>query len=88
MRIRNLSKRWARLGPHKRRLLLEAAAVLAVATAAVRWLPFRHAVQLGSRRHGRVKDALLVADVSWAVKTAARHLPWKAVCIQQGIALQ
>lgn len=84
----SLLQRWARLGRPRQLLLVEAAATLAIATAAVRWLPFKQAVRIGSRRHGPSKHALVISDVSWAVKTAARKLPWKAVCIQQGIALQ
>ena len=43
----SLLKRWARLGRSRQLLLVEAAAALAVATAAVRWLPFKHAVRIG-----------------------------------------
>jgi hypothetical protein len=76
-----------RLGRERRGLLIEAASALALACAAVAFLPFRRAIRLGSvapepRRSGGVSDC------AWAVEAAARRLPLRAVCIQKGLALQ
>jgi hypothetical protein len=30
----------------------------------------------------------ITEDVRWAVETAARNVPWRAMCIQEGLALQ
>lgn len=79
--------RFHRFGRERRGLLIEAASALALACAAVAFLPFRRAIRLGSvapepRRSGSVSDC------AWAVEAAARRLPLRAVCIQKGLALQ
>ncbi len=82
--------RWTRLSPSRRLLLLEAVAGLVVASTAVRLLAFKRAVRIGSIPilGDAISDTSLVEDVRWAVEAAARRVPWRAVCIQQGIALQ
>ena len=70
-------------------LLAEAVAALAAASAAIRWLPFKRAVRLGSRRlagAGRGSDDL--AELRWSIEAAARAAPWRAMCFQKGLALQ
>ena len=79
--------RFHRFGRERRGLLIEAASALALACAAVAFLPFRRAIRLGSvapepRRSGSVSDC------AWAVEAAARRLPLRAVCIQKGLALR
>jgi hypothetical protein len=79
--------RLRRLDGRRKRLLLRAAAWLGIASAAVALMPFRHAIVLGSvplraRRPGAVDDLV------WAVETVARRLPWRAVCIEKGLAAQ
>ena len=72
-----------------RLLVVEAVAALAFASAALATLPFRRAIRIGSlplssaaeRRVSPVRAAA-------AVRRAARLVPWRAVCIQQGLALQ
>ena len=81
----SIAGRWLRLSRERRLLLAEAIAVLAAASAAVRWLPFRRAVGLGSRRLGRHAPS---HDVLWAIEAAARAAPWRAVCFQKGLAVQ
>ena len=81
--------RWRRLGARRRLLLAEAFAVLAAASTAIRWLPFRRAVRLGSRRiAGAGRSPEEVAELRWSVEAAARAAPWRAVCFQKGLALQ
>lgn len=79
--------RFHRFGRERRGLLIEAASALALACAAVAFLPFRRAIRLGSvaPEPGRSGS---VSDCAWAVEAAARRLPLRAVCIQKGLALQ
>lgn len=86
----SLLGRWRRLSPARRLLLTEAFAALAAASAAVRWLPFKRAVRLGSRRlsGAAVTPATDLAEIRWSVEAAARAAPWRAVCFQKGLALQ
>jgi hypothetical protein len=76
-----------RLSGEQRRLLLRAAGLLTIASAIVALLPFRRALSFGSVGLGR-KSAPGMADFVWAVKAAARRLPWRTKCIEQGLALQ
>jgi hypothetical protein len=64
----------------------EALVALALASAAIRLLPFRRVVRLAAwrRRSARSRETQALA---WAVDAAARRVPWKAVCFQQGLAL-
>lgn len=88
MMTRKMAPRWARHGRHRYLLLLEAAGVLAAAAVAVRFLPFKQAVRLGAVSLRQPANSPNVGEVCWAVRAAARLVPWRAVCIQQGIALQ
>jgi len=80
-------------------LLLEAAVWLALARLAVLTIPFpRIAKRLGTftapgdgLQHGipaiAAPDAVTLAkEISWAVTCAARHVPFKAVCLPQALA--
>jgi hypothetical protein len=85
-----IQARTARHDPRRYRLLLEAMAALAAASAAVRFLPFKRAIRaddLRTRTAGRGVEQL-TAETSWAVRKASSLAPWRTVCIQQGIALQ
>jgi hypothetical protein len=83
--------RFVQLGRRRKFLLVEALAALAASSAAVRFLPFRWAVRMGSRKLSRAapgdRDELL-RDARWSVEAAATSVPWRAVCLQQGLALQ
>ena len=72
-----------------RRLLIvaEAVAALALAALAIRWLPFERAVRSGSLALGK-RRKVNVELLAWGVRAAARRLPWRSVCFQQGLALQ
>ena len=76
-----------RLGRERRGLLMEAASALALACAAVAFLPFRRAIRLGSVESAPGRSGS-VSDCAWAVEAAARRLPLRAFCIQKGLALQ
>ena len=78
--------RLRRLDGRRRQLLLRAAGLLAAASAAVALLPFRRAIRFGcvAVRNGSVS----IEDVVWAVEAAARRVPWRAMCIEKGLAVQ
>lgn len=81
--------RFRRLGRERQSLLIEATLELALASAAVALLPFRRAIVRGSTPLGEAGDrAGTVETLVWAVEAAARRLPWRTVCIEQGIAAQ
>jgi hypothetical protein len=90
MTKRSLVSRWARLGRRRQALLAEAVLALAASSAAIRLRAFKRAIRMGSLplagRRAAVGD--ITDDIRWAVETAARNVPWRALCIQQGLALQ
>lgn len=68
---------------------IEAGAVLAVASVAIRCLPFpRLLAAAGWRgRGGRPDDAAATARrIRWATDRVADVAPWRAVCFQRGLA--
>ena len=71
-------------------VLVEALGALAFASAAIRLLPMRRIVGLASRPLGRrrAEPAQALTRARWAVEALARRVPWRAVCFQQGLALQ
>jgi hypothetical protein len=79
--------RFARLSSDDRRLLLRASLVLTAASAAVALLPFRRAIRFGSVPLGR-RGRLTTDRCVWAVEAVARRLPWRTMCIEQGLAAQ
>ena len=84
MSKRSLVSRWARLGRRRKALLVEAVLALAVASAAIRFRSFKRAIRMGSLPlTGQQALDDMTGDVRWAVETAARNVPWRAMCIQQ-----
>jgi hypothetical protein len=86
-----IMRRWARIGAVRRALLVEATGELAVAAAAVGLLPFKRAVRSGSINllsTAVQPHTALTEDIRWAVQAAAKRVPWRAVCFQQGLAIQ
>jgi transglutaminase superfamily protein len=76
-----------------RRLLAEAVCCLAAARLLVLSLPFRHlSRRLGARGRESAPAAHAEATaralrrVVWALRAAARRLPWRCACLEQGIA--
>ncbi len=91
-------RRFARLPPNRRVLLAEAGAWLLAARAALVLFPFRSvAARLGMPRSPQDPNSLRssplspaqqhkVQEIAWAVARAARHVPFRAVCLPQAIA--
>jgi hypothetical protein len=82
-RIRSLSSA-------DRLLLVEAVAMLAVASFLVALAPFRRVAALAGHPDRIAADsaeqARQIRVVSWAVRAGARRVPWRAKCIEQGFA--
>lgn len=68
----------------------EAMASLALMSAAVAILPFRRAIRLGAgvTAVGSADEAAVIRRIVWGVARVARVVPWRALCLQQGLAVQ
>ena len=75
-----------RLDRQRRAVLFRAAITLTAASAVVALLPFRRAVRFGSVALG--EGQIDIDDCIWAIEAAARRLPWRTLCIEQGLAAQ
>ena len=86
-RLRRIN-RLRRLGATRLSLLFEAAGTLAAVSLALRALPFKRVIRMGSVTLRPRLQSASGNDCVWAVEAAARRMPWRTVCIQQGIAAQ
>jgi len=97
--VRSKFRRLVRLDGHSRALLLEAVLWLALARVAVRIVPFPQIARrlgaftspadglpAGAPPNPLPAEALLAKEIGWAVTRAARHVPFKAVCLPQALA--
>jgi hypothetical protein len=82
-----LIDRWRHLDGVRRTLLIRAGWWLSIASAAVALIPFNRAIRLGCVRVPRARKTS-VDDLVWAVEAASRYLPWRTMCIEQGLAAQ
>lgn len=90
MKILHLARRaWQRPRRETRQVLL-AALLLGYVNLALKLLPFSKAISLGSRRirHRTTPDPRLVTEWADGVKRASRAVPWRSVCIHEGLVLQ
>ena len=84
----------ARLPRADRALLLEAVAIVTVAQVLIRVLRFsRLAPRLGTHmaESPATQDREMLGRarrIRWAIGSAARHLPWKPVCLPQALTAQ
>jgi hypothetical protein len=70
-------------------LLMVALAVLAVTSLALKLVHFKRiAAWLNRRRHRGLpsSDLALADDIGWAVRVAARRVPFRALCLEQALA--
>ncbi|RYY47863.1 MAG: lasso peptide biosynthesis B2 protein [Sphingomonadales bacterium] len=89
MRVARIFRRFGELSWRERGSLGEALFALAIASAAIRLLPFRHVVRL-ARKPARPRagsDAERIVRARWAVEVVAARVPWRTVCFQKGVAL-
>jgi hypothetical protein len=88
----SMRKLW-QLSWRDRTLLVEATVWVAVSSFLVAALPFRQVAAIACRSalraplEGASRQAI-VSGVQWAIATASAHVPWRAVCFQQGLAAQ
>ena len=61
---------------------------LAGASTALTLLPFRRAIRVGCVPLAKERGHAQAEDYVWAVRAAASRVPWRAMCIEQGLALQ
>jgi hypothetical protein len=84
-------QRLARLGWTDRALLVEAMFVLTLASLAIRIVPFRRVVGAAAAFGRSAKeggdDDLLTRKIVWWVNSAAKRVPWRALCFQRGLAV-
>jgi hypothetical protein len=72
-------------------ILVEAIWALAHARLALRLQPFRHVARRLTRPAASTASTapdIAVQRVRWAILAAARRVPWRTVCFDQGIAAQ
>lgn len=97
--IRRPLRRLAQVDGHRRALVVEAVICLLLARVALLFVPFpKLARRLGdfvppgdprvATARTRAPQAALAEEIGWAVTRAARHLPFKAVCLPQAMAAQ
>lgn len=99
MRLRVLTAAWsfARAGPRRQALVIEAIASLASARLMLAAHPFsRTARELGpfspvggatsGGQDFSSREARIVQDVRWAIHCVAPRMPFRAVCLQQAVA--
>jgi len=92
-------RRFGQIGGRRRGLVIEAAVWLLVARVALVVAPFPWlARRLGAfvsptdervtlaGRDASPRDARLAEEIAWATTRAARHVPFKAVCLPQAMA--
>lgn len=84
--------RFARLSCRERGLRLEAAAALAVASAAISVMPFRRVMALARPVTAPPRPAAdeerAVRAIRLAIAACARRVPWRALCLEQALASQ
>ncbi len=91
-RALSATRRLMQLSASNKLRLIEALMALAVASAAIRLVPFSRLVETmdlgnGGSSPARADQWPLVASCRWAINALADRVPWKAVCFQRGLAL-
>jgi len=97
--IRRPLRRFAQVGHRRRLLVAEAVTCLLAARLGLVFVPFpRLARRLGTfvspqdpraaqaTANASPEHALLAREIGWAVTRAARHVPFRAVCLPQAMA--
>lgn len=85
--------RFWHLPASERRLALEATGLLLLARLALTFVPFERigrwaSIDLGRPAPGPDERERIRHSVRSAVTRSARHVPWKAVCFDEGLAAQ
>jgi Transglutaminase-like superfamily len=77
-----------RLDRRQWRLLGSATLMVACASVILRWRSFENAIRFGCVPLRVSVSRIEVKDVVWAVRAAGRWVPFRAMCIEQGLAAQ
>jgi hypothetical protein len=89
MKALRVASRGIRLPWREQRQVLVAAALLARVSVALKLMPFSKAILLGSVPiGGKQPDSRTVDESVRAVRRASYTVPWRTVCIHEGLALQ
>jgi len=83
----SIARKPRRLGLAEHLLLAETLASLALASAAIKLVPFKTLTERVSRPPRRARRAADLKKLRWAVDAWGRRVPWKAVCFQRALAL-
>lgn len=83
--LRRKWRAWRRYSLSDRWLIIEAAAWLGLASAYIKWFPFRWLGPWLRWAEPVQHKADLAARIGRAVLTAARHIPWQAACLPQAL---
>lgn len=83
-----ITGKWRRTSGERRSLLVRAVCSLAGASISLTLSPFRRAIAFGCVPLAKERGHGALADYVWAIQAAARRVPWRALCIEQGLALQ
>ena len=90
MRLGHRTNRTVSLGLQGNLYLAEAVILLAGAAVAIRFRPFQTALKFGTVR--LLKKASLspgtIDELAWSVRIIAKRVPFRALCFEQGLALQ
>ena len=88
----NELRRFCRMSPYRRWLLLEALIALAIARIAMALLPFRRIASWMGTPGAETPDTATNAEIcvaeeiGWAVAVLARRVPWDGRCLAQALA--
>ena len=90
MRLRSQIRRATIRGWRANLRLAEALVTVVLAAAVIHMRPFREALKFGSVPLGRGPQPSVetVDELSWSVRAVARRVPFRALCFEQGLALQ
>lgn len=80
-------KRFLRLSPPERRLLLQAAILIVSVRLALRFLSVERLQALACHRAGRAGPPVISDRIVWAVEAAARRIP-ASTCLSKALAAQ
>ncbi len=84
--------RFVRLPLERQRLLVATTLMLALVALLRRFFPFRHIAARTTHAPppfpDRDRQERLIAEIRWAIWAAARRVPWRALCFEQGFAAQ
>ncbi|WP_245516003.1 lasso peptide biosynthesis B2 protein [Ancylobacter aquaticus] len=84
----SLAARWRRLSWRDRALLGEALLTVGLARLAIVLVPFRHVARIAATRPRRPPAADAreqIIRVRWAIRAVARRMPFRALCLEQGL---